>query len=318
MSDITPSYRLKIAGGGGATALQLAVNSNKKLALDGNELPNGSDLDTLKQYVNNTITNFSNNLYPTGSIYITIDKSFNPNNNPIFGTGWVKLPDGYFLSTASNPLINNTQSLPNIKGALVVDDQVASKSNKSFDSAFSFLEQSISYEAKSDLNNNNGGTMVFDASKWCNVYQDTINVKPKSLDVVVWRKGGNISQNNVSYTMKTEYVKQKLLLKSGSLPCGAFVDVMLRLIGPYSTVYLAKPVTVTFKPDNKKRTFPAGDYIKTTISCGTSAVLFGKDSYHTKLSDGEYALSAPSDVRVIKFGDSYGYSIVFDDIYIRG
>lgn len=313
MSDITPSYQLKIAGGG-ATALQLAVNSNKKLALDGNELPNGSDLDTLKQYVNNTITNFSNNLYPTGSIYITIDKSFNPNNNPIFGTGWVKLPDGYFLSTASNPLINNTQSLPNIKGALVVDDQVASESNKLFDSAFSFLEQNSPYDAKSDLDNNGGGAMVFDASKWCNVYQDTINVKPKSLDVVVWRKGGNISQNNASYTMKTGYVNQRLLKKGGRLSCGTFVDTMKQLIGNYSTVYLAKPVTFRF--DNKKRTFPAGDYIKTTESCGISAVLLGKDSYHTKSEDG-YILSMPSDVRVVRCGDSYSYSIIFDDIYIR-
>lgn len=212
-------------------------------------------------------------------------------------------------------MINNIQSLPNIKGALVVDDQVASESNKSFDSAFSFLEQNSPYDAKSDLDNNGGGTMVFDASKWCNVYQDTINVKPKSLDVVVWRKGGNISQNNVSYTMKTNYAKQKLLLKGGSLPCGAFINVMKRLIGSYSTVYLAKPVTFRF--DNKKRTFPAGDYIKTTISCGISAVLFGKDSYHTKLSDGDYILSVPSDVRVVNLGDSYGYSIAFDDIYIR-
>lgn len=212
-------------------------------------------------------------------------------------------------------MINNTQSLPNIKGALVVDDQVASESDNLFDSAFSFLEQTSPYDAKSDLDNNGGGTMVFDASKWCNVYQDTINVKPKSLDVVVWRKGGNISQNNVSYTMKTKYVKQRLLLKGGSLACGAFVDVMIQLIGYYSTVYLAKPVTFSF--DNKKRTFPAGDYIKITESCGTSAVLLGKDSYHTKSEDGEYALSVPSDVRVVRYDDSYSYSITFDDIYIR-
>lgn len=211
-------------------------------------------------------------------------------------------------------MINNTQSLPNIKGALVVDDQVAFESNNLFDSAFSFLEQNSPYDAKSDLNNNGGGIMVFDASKWCNVYQDTINVKPKSLDVVVWRKGGNISQNNVSYTMKTKYVKQRLLLKGGRLSCGTFVDTMKRLIGNYSTVYLAKPVTFSF--DNKKRTFPAGDYIKTTESCGISAVLFGKDSYHTKL-EGDYILSMPSDVRVVRYGDSYSYSITFDDIYIR-
>lgn len=316
MSDITPSYQLKIAGGG-ATALQLAVNSNKKLALDGNELPNGSDLDTLKQYVNNTITNFSNNLYPTGSIYITIDKSFNPNNNPIFGTGWVKLPDGYFLSTASNPLINNIQSLPNIKGALVVDSRAASESNKSFTSAFSFLEQNSPYnDASAMLNNknNDGGVMVFDASKWCNVYQDTVKVKPKSLDVVVWRKGGNISQNYLSYSMKTRYIKQGLLLKGGKMSCGAFVDTMKQLIGDYSTVYLAEPVTL--KIDKKQRFFPAGDYIKTTVSCGISAVLFGKDSYHTKSGD-DYILSTPSDVRVVRYGDSYSYSITFDDIYIR-
>lgn len=211
-------------------------------------------------------------------------------------------------------MINNTQSLPNIKGALVVDDQVAFESNNLFDSAFSFLEQNRPYDAKSDLNNNGSGIMVFDASKWCNVYQDTINVKPKSLDVVVWRKGGNISQNNVSYTMKTEYVKQRLLLKGGRLSCGTFVDTMKQLIGNYSTVYLAKPVTFSF--DNKKRTFPAGDYIKTTESCKISAVLFGKVSYHTKL-EGNYILSMPSDVRVVRYGDSYSYSITFDDIYIR-
>lgn len=280
-------------------------------------MPNGSDLDTLKEYVNNSITNFSNNLYPTGSIYITIDKSFNPNNNPIFGTGWVKLPDGYFLSTASNPLINNTQSLPNIKGAMVADNQVISESNSLFDSAFSFTSNSTTYNCKSDLNSF-GGSMIFDASRWCSVYQDTINVKPKSLDVVVWRKGGNISQNVASYTMKTDFNKYNLVFGSGTKSCYDFIQMVHDKIGNYSIRYLQKPATFNF--DGRTTTFPAGDYIKTTISCGVKAVLFGKDSYHVKTDD-VWILNLPNRYIVADYSSDKSSSktnfINYTDIYLK-
>lgn len=286
--------------------------------MDGNELPNGSDLDTLKQYVDSTITSFSNNLYPTGSIYITIDKAFNPNNNPIFGTGWVKLPDGYFLSTASNPLINNTQSLPNIKGAMIADDQVVSESNELFDSAFSFTERSSTYDCKSDLSSS-GGTMLFDASRWCSVYQDTINIKPKSLDVVVWRKGGSILQNNASYTMKTEFNKYNLLLAAGSMNCHDFVITMHQIMGSYSTYTFKKPASFNF--DGRTSEYPAGDFIKTTVSSGVKAVLFGKESYHTYLDKERlYVLTIPSSNRVVDIttgsNPSTRYTIKYSNIYV--
>lgn len=213
--------------------------------------------------------NLGNNIYPIGSIYMTIDANFNPNTNPLFGTGWVKLPNGYFIQSASSPLIDNSQSLPNIKGALVIDDQVASETNSKFNGAIYTEKNVIRYDADSALKGD-GGVAWFDASKYCNVYQDTTTVKPKSLNVIVWRKSGSISENNARY--ETVNIKKyvTITISGGSSSCKNFCEMIHNYIGTNSTRYLIN--SATFRYNGRAETVPAGGYIKTFTASGFKGV----------------------------------------------
>ena len=120
-------------------------------------------------------------IYPVGSVYITMDASFDPAAK--WGGAWSKIESGRFIeATDSNPGELIEAGLPNITGTF--------SSLKSVFSAYSGAFSGPSYgQGLMDAGHSAGDFVVasFDASRCSKLYRDNFDkVQPKSITAIVW------------------------------------------------------------------------------------------------------------------------------------
>lgn len=125
--------------------------------------------------------------YPVGSIYISMDSGFDPNN--VWGGTWTKIEAGRFIeatTTAGQVGTNVAASLPNIKGSWSFA-RGAYGSQYSASGAFSYTPRGSTQPASEG--GQGDGTLDFNASNSNPIYSDsTTTVQPKSIRAYVWRR----------------------------------------------------------------------------------------------------------------------------------
>lgn len=125
--------------------------------------------------------------YPVGSIYMSMNKDFDPNT--AWGGTWSKIEAGRFIeatTTAANVGTNVAAGLPNIKGTW-------NFARGAFDSAYS-SSGAFTYTARGSTkpaseSGAGDGTLDFNASNSNSIYSDSVStVQPKSIRAYVWRR----------------------------------------------------------------------------------------------------------------------------------
>lgn len=128
-----------------------------------------------------------NLFYPVGSIYISMDSSFDPNN--VWGGTWSKIEAGRFIeatTTAANVGTNVAAGLPNIKGT--IQTARSAHSIQSVNGAFSASSMVGSTKPAGE---SGAGDWILDfkASNSNPIYSDSVTtVQPKSIRAYVWRR----------------------------------------------------------------------------------------------------------------------------------
>lgn len=129
-----------------------------------------------------------NYLYPVGSIYLSLDATFNP-NMAWQGTKWELIEAGRYLratQTEADVGRNVEEALPNIKGGANAATYVTQPYNgygaiqSTYAVAPSFSGTSGNWGANANWN--------FNASRSSSVYQDGAKVTPNSIDIYMWKR----------------------------------------------------------------------------------------------------------------------------------
>ena len=135
----------------------------------------------------NQFSELFNKIYPVGSIYLSMNDTFNPNT--AFGGVWEKIQTGRYLQATDNGagnLIN--ESLPNITGEINTNGQFGSDIATSASGCVS-LSDKMNWRTQTQTSTSGGGSMIhINASKSSNVYQDNAKVQPDSIKVIMWRR----------------------------------------------------------------------------------------------------------------------------------
>lgn len=125
--------------------------------------------------------------YPVGSIYISMDSSFDPNVS--FGGTWAKIENGRFIEateTAAQVAANVAAGLPNIKGSYY-----AARSTYNISSVAGAFTGTSSAGLTRTTGESGAGdaTIVFNASNSNAIYSDSVTtVQPKSIKAFIWRR----------------------------------------------------------------------------------------------------------------------------------
>lgn len=157
--------------------------------------------DQRESIMNKTLINL---IYPVGTIYITENASFNPNNT--WGGTWVKTAVNRFLQGTNNSgLLGSTveAGLPNITGSIT---QTNSDSNGRFPLMTSNYKPSTTQQGSLSTNKidsyhyiQNGGTdddwkvpsvvgITFNASSSNSIYGRSSTVQPPAEYVFMWKR----------------------------------------------------------------------------------------------------------------------------------
>ena len=125
-------------------------------------------------------------LYPVGSVYISLDGSFNPNNT--YNGKWELIEQGRYLRATTN--INNVgqnvnAGLPDITGSI-------NGRTGYYWSAQGCLIKGAAANSASVLENKNDGSyqMSFKASASNSIYGKSNTVTPESIDAFIWKRVG--------------------------------------------------------------------------------------------------------------------------------
>ena len=127
-----------------------------------------------------------NYLYPIGSIYLSLDATFNP-NTAWQGTKWELIEDGRYLratQTEANVGQNVEESLPNIQGG----------AGRYVSAGGRFSEGAMWVSDGVNLNGYGGAggymhySVRFNAARYSSVYKDGAKVTPASIDIYMWKR----------------------------------------------------------------------------------------------------------------------------------
>lgn len=128
-----------------------------------------------------------NLFYPVGSIYISMNSSFNPNT--AWGGTWTKIEAGRFIeatTTAAQVAGTVEPGLPNITGE-VYGDEVTRDTNVTYTGAFSATGKNGNF-AGGGYNYFLPNGFKLDASVSSPIYGNSTTVQPKSIKAYVWRR----------------------------------------------------------------------------------------------------------------------------------
>lgn len=136
-------------------------------------------LATVVSNLQTTVNNYWKTIYPVGSVYISVNSSFNPNNS--FGGTWVRIQDRFLLASGSTYTNGNTGG--EATHTLTVDEMPSHKHDVNIGVAL-------------NLNNDKGVVPGHVPSVQDNVHRDTDSVgggqahnnMPPYLVVMVWKR----------------------------------------------------------------------------------------------------------------------------------
>ena len=125
--------------------------------------------------------------YPVGSIYMTTDLNFDPEER--FGGGWEKLPDGVFLRNAGGNAgtVGQTQAeaLPNLKCDFGERTCKKEELQSSTNLIKIIANERASYRGHwADEGDN--GLYSFNAGSYNPIYKDNAHVTPVNMAVYMW------------------------------------------------------------------------------------------------------------------------------------
>lgn len=127
-----------------------------------------------------------NLFYPVGSIYMSMDSSFDPNT--VWGGTWEKIEAGRFIeatATAGQVGTNVAAGLPNITGTWGFA-RGAYGSQYSATGAFRYTPRGSTQPAGES--GTGDGKLDFNASRSSTIYGNSSTVQPKSIRAFVWRR----------------------------------------------------------------------------------------------------------------------------------
>lgn len=130
-----------------------------------------------------------NLMWPVGSVYETVDASFNP--NVAWGGSWQKIESGRFLQATTGADVGTKMEagLPNITGG--ANTRSYGESGGLIENAYGAIQRGNTYYFKNGWStawqSSNGG-LVFDASKSNSIYGNSTTVQPASIKVVMWKR----------------------------------------------------------------------------------------------------------------------------------
>ena len=105
---LNPNSQNPVANSAVAGVMLQTVNEVESVTTNG-QLVDALAVKTLINTVNNlqtTVNNYWKTIYPVGSVYVSVNSSFNPNNS--FGGTWVRIQDRFLLASGSTYTNGNT------------------------------------------------------------------------------------------------------------------------------------------------------------------------------------------------------------------
>ena len=105
---LNPNSQNPVANSAVAGVMLQTVNEVESVTTNG-QLVDALAVKTLINTVNNLqnqVNNYWKTIYPVGSVYVSVNSSFNPNNS--FGGTWVRIQDRFLLASGSTYTNGNT------------------------------------------------------------------------------------------------------------------------------------------------------------------------------------------------------------------
>jgi len=178
---LNPNSRNPVANSAVAGVMLQTVNEVESVTTNG-QLVDALAVKTLINTVNNLqtqVNNYWKTIYPVGSVYVSVNSSFNPNNS--FGGTWVRIQDRFLLASGSTYTNGNTGG--EATHTLTIDEMPSHKHNINIGVALS-------------LGTNQGLVSGHSPSAVDNVTRDTASVgdgqphnnMPPYLVVMVWKR----------------------------------------------------------------------------------------------------------------------------------
>ena len=178
---LNPNSRNPVANSAVAGVMLQTVNEVESVTTNG-QLVDALAVKTLINTVNNLqtqVNNYWKTIYPVGSVYVSVNSSFNPNNS--FGGTWVRIQDRFLLASGSTYTNGNTGG--EATHTLTIDEMPSHKHNVNIGVALS-------------LGTNQGLVSGHSPSAVDNVTRDTASVgdgqphnnMPPYLVVMVWKR----------------------------------------------------------------------------------------------------------------------------------
>lgn len=156
------------------------------------------DLEAFKQ-------EFFNSFYPVGSIYTSIEATFDPNT--AWGGTWEKITAGKFLEateTAADVGTNVAAGLPNIEGAFNssspnnttsamlttfgLSTNGAFRAHNNYTGTARFGESTFGVTTGDHTDGSWATGATFDASRSNSIYGSSTTVQPESIKVFIWKR----------------------------------------------------------------------------------------------------------------------------------
>lgn len=157
-------------------------------------------LNEVEEQLQQAINTSYNFIYPIGSIYISLNSEFNPDET-FKGTHWEKIKSGYFLEAtqiADNVANEVEPGLPNIKGILGRNERAPTARGEVWVDNFYTEEESGCFRlddpfgVRVGLNAEYltlGARLRFNASFHNPIYQDNVTtVQPRSILCFMWKR----------------------------------------------------------------------------------------------------------------------------------
>jgi len=178
---LNPNSRNPVANSAVAGVMLQTVNEVESVTTNG-QLVDALAVKTLINTVNNLqtqVNNYWKTIYPVGSVYVSVNSSFNPNNS--FGGTWVRIQDRFLLASGST--YSNGTTGGEATHTLTIDEMPSHKHNVNIGVALS-------------LGTNQGLVSGHSPSAVDNVTRDTASVgdgqphnnMPPYLVVMVWKR----------------------------------------------------------------------------------------------------------------------------------
>ena len=178
---LNPNSQNPVANSAVAGVMLQTVNEVESVTTNG-QLVDALAVKTLINTVNNLqnqVNNYWKTIYPVGSVYVSVNSSFNPNNS--FGGTWVRIQDRFLLASGSTYTNGNTGG--EATHTLTVNEMPSHKHN-------------VNVGVALNLQTNQGLVSGHSPSAQDNISRDTNNVgggqphnnMPPYLVVMVWKR----------------------------------------------------------------------------------------------------------------------------------